>query len=355
MAIANGDLRRDGRPEHPLHQSARVVRGHRAEDPPAARGARRPLGHVPRPGDDLRRRARARRAASRCSSSATAMRSPATCCDEQQLPELVAARSRADPQLRRERPVHPDRDDQALRRTRTRMSFDEAVHATRELAGRHDIDSVAVPHRRRRRTSRRSGRSRRHRRGRRPDRRGRARRIARRRRRALRPHARAADEPTARGGERPQQTYPPRVERWRSSLLDLSFRNPLLNMRTGRTSLDLHVPHGSLGTLEDLMFDGADAQRRSRTTSSRKSIAHAARGPRRTSSRRCSRTCSREEDRLRRDHRGRSTSRACAGSSAAREPSLEETGANNLFLTLGHARVGGRRAPGTCAAVPASR
>ena len=70
------------------------------------------------------------------------------------------------------------------------------------------------------------------------------------------PSPSAAAERRARGGERPQQAYPPRVERWRSSLLDLSFRNPLLNMRSGRTSLDLHVPHGALGTLEDMMFDG---------------------------------------------------------------------------------------------------
>ena len=62
--------------------------------------------------------------------------------------------------------------------------------------------------------------------------------------------------PPPRGGDRPRQDFPPRVARWRSSLLDLSFRNPLLNMRAGRTSLELHVPQGALGTLEDLLFEG---------------------------------------------------------------------------------------------------
>ncbi|HET6546987.1 MAG TPA: hypothetical protein VFG79_00935, partial [Solirubrobacter sp.] len=69
---------------------------------------------------------------------------------------------------------------------------------------------------------------------------------------------RPAEEPEreARGGARPKRTYPPRVERWRNSLLDLSFRNPLLNMRGGNAALDLHVPRGSLGTVEDMLFGG---------------------------------------------------------------------------------------------------
>lgn len=66
----------------------------------------------------------------------------------------------------------------------------------------------------------------------------------------------ARNEPLPRGGGAPQRQYPPRVERWRSSLLDLSFRNPLLNMKTGRTALELHVPQGALPRLEDLLFDG---------------------------------------------------------------------------------------------------
>ena len=64
-------------------------------------------------------------------------------------------------------------------------------------------------------------------------------------------------EPTpARGGAPRRQEFPPRVARWRNSLLDLSLRNPLLNMRSGSTSLDLHVPNGALGRLEDQLFAG---------------------------------------------------------------------------------------------------
>ncbi len=62
--------------------------------------------------------------------------------------------------------------------------------------------------------------------------------------------------PNARGGARPEETYPPRVERWRNSLLDLTFRNPLLNLRTGARALSLHVPKGSLAKLEDMVYAG---------------------------------------------------------------------------------------------------
>ena len=62
--------------------------------------------------------------------------------------------------------------------------------------------------------------------------------------------------PATKGGSRAQQTYPPRVARWRNSLLDLSFRNPLLNAKPGSNAIDLHVPHGSLAALEDMVFAG---------------------------------------------------------------------------------------------------
>jgi hypothetical protein len=64
----------------------------------------------------------------------------------------------------------------------------------------------------------------------------------------------AAPVPTA--GTPRTQEFPPRVAQWRNSLLDLSFRNPLLNMRTSRSGLDLHVPAGSLGALEDMVAAG---------------------------------------------------------------------------------------------------
>lgn len=47
---------------------------------------------------------------------------------------------------------------------------------------------------------------------------------------------------------------PPRVQRWRQALLDLSLRNPLLNLPRSRSrGLDLHVPAGALAVLDDLI------------------------------------------------------------------------------------------------------
>ncbi|MCB2412006.1 DUF4011 domain-containing protein [Demequina sp. TTPB684] len=52
-------------------------------------------------------------------------------------------------------------------------------------------------------------------------------------------------------------SYPPRVASWRNALLDLTFRNPLLNMRTHRAGLDLAIPPGYLGRFEDMLAKGA--------------------------------------------------------------------------------------------------
>ncbi|MBC7593528.1 MAG: DUF3320 domain-containing protein [Kineosporiaceae bacterium] len=52
---------------------------------------------------------------------------------------------------------------------------------------------------------------------------------------------------------------PPRVERWKNSLLDLSLRNPLIKQRT-TTSVSLAVPRGTLGTIEDLLQSGHELQ-----------------------------------------------------------------------------------------------
>ncbi|RYI24564.1 DUF4011 domain-containing protein [Dermacoccus sp. 147Ba] len=49
--------------------------------------------------------------------------------------------------------------------------------------------------------------------------------------------------------------YPRRVQNWRSALLDLSFRNPLLKL-SGRSGLGLHVPERSLPTFEDILASG---------------------------------------------------------------------------------------------------
>ncbi|WP_120005035.1 DUF4011 domain-containing protein [Nesterenkonia muleiensis] len=49
---------------------------------------------------------------------------------------------------------------------------------------------------------------------------------------------------------------PPRIENWRRSLLDLSYRNPLLRL-TDSASAELHVPSGALEVLIELLAAGA--------------------------------------------------------------------------------------------------
>ena len=144
---------------------------------------------------------------------------------------------------------------------------------------------------------------------------------------------RVPEAPRTRGGERPVQDYPPRVARWRSSLLDLSFRNPLLNMRAGRTSLDLHVPQGALGTLEDLLFDGRSLNM---IPDDQLAEIHQAQGARTAQDM--------DPDALRVLLEGGDVFVACTAASfssrlrgiqrRARTVS-EETGTNNLFVTLG--------------------
>lgn len=46
---------------------------------------------------------------------------------------------------------------------------------------------------------------------------------------------------------------PPRVQKWKRSLLDLSTRNRLLNLKESREVIDLHVPIGGLALLDDLV------------------------------------------------------------------------------------------------------
>ncbi|GAA4742207.1 DUF3320 domain-containing protein [Amnibacterium soli] len=59
-----------------------------------------------------------------------------------------------------------------------------------------------------------------------------------------------------RAGLRQMET-PVRIRRWKDALLDLSFRNPLINYRSpAGSSLGLFLPPGSLGTIEDLLQTG---------------------------------------------------------------------------------------------------
>ncbi|WP_415274083.1 DUF4011 domain-containing protein [Aquiluna sp. Uisw_065] len=50
-----------------------------------------------------------------------------------------------------------------------------------------------------------------------------------------------------------QDTSPPRVQYWKSQLLDLTFNNPLLNMKRRSSQLKLFVPKGRLGEIEDFL------------------------------------------------------------------------------------------------------
>ncbi|MBO0853142.1 MAG: DUF4011 domain-containing protein [Nocardia sp.] len=49
---------------------------------------------------------------------------------------------------------------------------------------------------------------------------------------------------------------PARVRKWKRSLLDLSTRNRLLNLKPSAQVVDLHVPHGGLAILDDIIHAG---------------------------------------------------------------------------------------------------
>lgn len=52
-----------------------------------------------------------------------------------------------------------------------------------------------------------------------------------------------------------EDNSPPRIQRWKKSLLDLSLRNPLLSLPKRGKGLDLILPTGSLAILDDLIHD----------------------------------------------------------------------------------------------------
>ncbi|MGY0002482.1 DUF4011 domain-containing protein [Micromonospora sp. I033] len=58
----------------------------------------------------------------------------------------------------------------------------------------------------------------------------------------------------------PSDGSPARIQQWRKCLLDLSLRNPLLNLPKRGRGLDLHVPAGALALLDDLIHDGRQVQ-----------------------------------------------------------------------------------------------
>lgn len=54
-----------------------------------------------------------------------------------------------------------------------------------------------------------------------------------------------------------ESSAPARVQQWKNALLDLTFRNSLLNYRPSRTGAEIVVPKGILGSIEDRVSDGA--------------------------------------------------------------------------------------------------
>ena len=53
------------------------------------------------------------------------------------------------------------------------------------------------------------------------------------------------------------ESVPARIQTWKNSLLDLSFRNRLLNLRPERHGISLVPPVGALGWIEDQLNDGS--------------------------------------------------------------------------------------------------
>ncbi len=141
---------------------------------------------------------------------------------------------------------------------------------------------------------------------------------------------RRADGGTAAAGAAP---FPPRVRKWRSALLDLSLRNPLLKLKkTGAVSLV--VPERTLPDFEDLLASGTALRLRSG-----EDVADIAAAQGRH-------TAAELEDVtldaiLRTEHtvHARTTDArhgtALDGLRRKAKVVLEETGANNLFVTVG--------------------
>jgi hypothetical protein len=53
---------------------------------------------------------------------------------------------------------------------------------------------------------------------------------------------------------------PRRVQQWKKALLDLSLRNPLLNLPKRGSGLELHVPAGALALLDNLVHEGTQVR-----------------------------------------------------------------------------------------------
>ncbi|MEV4419504.1 DUF4011 domain-containing protein [Patulibacter sp. NPDC049589] len=148
---------------------------------------------------------------------------------------------------------------------------------------------------------------------------------------------------------------PPRVVKWKRSLLDLSTRNRLLNLRPSAQVLDLHVPAGALPLLDDLVHAGKTIRLRPQDSLS---DVHQLQGARRAQ----------DVDAevitrlLREDHTihvavtQAKYQNGLRGLSRAARTMFEETGNSNLYLTFGalvHKTTGGKEARAPLFLIPA--
>ena len=131
----------------------------------------------------------------------------------------------------------------------------------------------------------------------------------------------------------PDAPTPPAIEEWKRSLLDLSLRNPLIDC-TPRNAVELLVPSTLIGRFEDII-------------NSRELVTLVSRGAGpRTPGGSKSRTAMLTEERIVGvDLAARDYQRRLPALAASARTTLEETGANNLYLAVGSLvwRTDGRR------------
>ncbi|GAB3919461.1 hypothetical protein GCM10027613_23400 [Microlunatus endophyticus] len=126
---------------------------------------------------------------------------------------------------------------------------------------------------------------------------------------------------------------PPRVQRWERALLDMSYANPLLRRKNAST-IGIHIPNGTLGMFEDKIADGTSLRLVAHDEIEK---IHRAQGARTAADiePEAIRTILEQEGRLfvavpEREYQRRLKSLARRSKTA-----VEETGSDNLYLTLG--------------------
>lgn len=132
--------------------------------------------------------------------------------------------------------------------------------------------------------------------------------------------------------ESEEKNLPPRIRKWRQALLDLSLRNPLLKLR--KTAMPLAVPERSLATFEDMLASNSELMLRADDDLDELGAAAGYDSARKLGDDALDRILRAEKtvyagvtttgygnrlDKLRREAKS----------------SIDETGANNLFVTLG--------------------